>query len=778
MKASYKLYLFILLFAPLAFGTVELWSLATVEVLTGMAAVLLFAAIWLHREKLYYIPGLVPLLLLLVFILLQLLPLPAHVVRLISPAGYDAYAPVLAISGGDWIPLTINQKATLQEFFRVSCYSLFYILTIQLLSLDGHLKKTVYTVVGLAAAIALLAVVQQVGSPDKIYWLRTVPGNSHPFGPWINPNQFAGFMEMISPLALGLFLFYRPRVHFDLTLREKIVSFFTMPGSNLYLFIGFAATLMALSVFVSLCRGGILTITFSAFVFMLLFNMKKPKHGRAAILVVIGCVVMAVSWFGWDTVIAEFNHGISSSGELKDGRFDLWADSLRIVHSFFLFGSGFGTFIDIFPSFRSFPGYAIFDHAHNDYLELLTDGGIIGFGLAGWFVLAVVRHGWQMIRVRRDQYTILLGIGALTGIVAMLMHSVTDFNMHNGADGLYFFFFCGLLVAVVNTRFEYCQTTTLLKKQGPIRNISYLAAAVVLTVLVAVEQYGVLRGRAEYAKVEDIYINQHLSASRLQEYKHGLAMAKQLDPLEPLYNFKLGTAEWVFENRAESLAYFLQAARQNPMNGGVLQSIGMLVDDEAQAGVLFEKGYQRGLDEDDLAVNFAEYLMQKGDRARAVEVIAKRLAKNPALVKDWAPLFADFSLSREEIAATLPRSVDAWLGYGTFLEEMKNSDEAEYYISSALAMLQNDKKAKPQWFQQIMRFYQKNGQPEQAVLVLRQAVEAVPDHASFHVQFGDYCRTEGTTFLARQEYQRALMLEPGNKTARRGLRLMGLSDSY
>ena len=129
----------------------------------------------------------------------------------------------------------------------------------------------------------------------------------------------------------------------------------------------------------------------------------------------------------------------------------------------------------------------------------------------------------------------------------MLMHSLTDFNMHNGADGLYFFFFCGLLVAAVNTRFEYCQTKTLLKKQESTRNISYLVATVVLTVLVSAVQYGVLRASAEYGKVKDIYINQRLSASRLQEFKHGMSMAKRFDPLEQLYNFKLGTAEWDFK---------------------------------------------------------------------------------------------------------------------------------------------------------------------------------------------------------------------------------------
>lgn len=778
MKYSYRLFLFILIFAPLAFGTVELWSLATVEVLTGIAALLLFLPVCFYRRTLYGVPGALPLLLLLCFMLLQLLPLPVAVVRVLAPSTYAAYAPVLTLGGGEWIPLTINQKLTLQEFMRIACYGLFYILTVQLLSISGRLKKTVFIIVGLAAAIALLAIVQQVGSPDKIYWLRAVPDNSSPFGPWINPNQFAGFMEMTSPLALGLFLFYRPRMRGRESLREKLVSFFTMPGSNLYLFLGCAATLMALSVFVSLCRGGILTIILSAFVFMLLYNMKRPKHGRAAILVVVGCVVMFVSWFGWDTVMAEFNHGITRSGELSDGRFDLWADSRRIVSSFFLFGSGFGTFVDIFPSYRSFPGYSIFDHAHNDYLELLTDGGIIGFALAAWFVLAVLRHGWTMIRARRDQYGVLLGIGAFTGIVAMLIHGVTDFNMHNGADGLYFFFFCGLLVAVVNTRFDYCSSTTLLPRQSRKQNIGLLAGALLLTVSMLLVQYGTLRARWEYGKVQGIYVNRNLSAARLQELTNGLSRAQWLDPLEHRYPFKLATIEWTVQNRARSLAYFLQAARHMPMHGVTLQSIGLLIDDQAQAAMLLEQGARRGLDDDELALTLADYLLQKGERAQAVEVIGERLKRTPALVKQWASLFTDFSFSRAEIDLLLPDSVDNWIAYGEYLQKMGDAEEAGHYFGTAQFLLEGAEVLKPQWFDRLMRFYRENGRPQQALLLLRQAVEALPDYVPFHVQLGDYYRTEGIAFRAREEYQRALMLEPGNRAVLQRLRQMGLNDSY
>lgn len=778
MNLSYRLYLFVLIFAPLAFGTVELWSYATIEIATGVAGLAFFSFVCFYKKPVFSIPGIVPLLLLLGFMLLQVIPLPADLIKIISPATYDVYAPVLSLDGSKWIPLTINQKATLQEFLRTSCYGLFYILTIQLLSRKGYVKKTVNIVIGLAAIIALLAIVQAVGSPDKIYWLRSVPDNASPFGPWINPNQFAGYMEMLSPLALGLFLFYKPRVRLDEPLRMRIVNFFTMPSSNFHFFLGFAASLMALSVFVSLCRGGILTITLSGFVFMLLYNMKRPASGRGAILAIIGCVFIATSWFGWDTIIAEFNRGLTDSGELTDGRFDIWTDSKRIFQSFFLFGTGFGTYIDIFPSFRSFAGHLIIDHAHNDYIELLTDGGIIGFGLAAWFVLAVLGHGWKKIMVRGDQYSVLLGIGAFTGIIAMLMHSVTDFNMHNGADGLYFFFFCGLLVAVVNVRIDYRETKTLLKQQGQNKCIPSLAAVLVLTVFTAALQYGVFQAQSLYKRVDTIYISRYLKPNLLVKLKEDLAKAISTDPFGYRYDYKLGTIEKFFGDKQKSLAHFVSAARKNPMNGATLQNIGLLLEDEEQAANLLETGYQRGLDDDELALTFAEYLLKNDARSKAIEVIAQKLDKNPALLKQWAPMFEDFSLTRKEIATTLSKSVDSWLQYGSYLETNNRIDEAEHYFTTALSLMAEESEVKPGWFHQVIRFYQRNDQPEQADLLLRQAVERLPNYAPFHIQLGDFYRKENILFRAKEEYERALILEPGNKAALKRLRRMGLIDSY
>jgi len=275
VKTAHIIGTFVLIFAPLAFGTVEHWSLMTVQVFTGIALVLCLAGLKREEGVLYRVPGLLPLFLLLGFMILQLVPLPPGLVKVVSPASWQAYEPVYVLAGADyWIPVSVNQKATLQELLRICSYGLFYVLTVQLLRTGTRINRTLKFLAGLGAAVAFVAILQQFSSNGLIYWFRPAPGG-HPGGPWININQYAAFIEALCPIVLALFLYYRPAGADDSSWRERIVSFFSSPQSNTHLFLGFAFVLMVFSVFVTLCRGGIITILASMVLFGLISSFKR-----------------------------------------------------------------------------------------------------------------------------------------------------------------------------------------------------------------------------------------------------------------------------------------------------------------------------------------------------------------------------------------------------------------------------------------------------------------------------------------------------------------------
>lgn len=773
---SYTIYLFILFFAPLAFGASELWSISIIEVATVVSGLFLFFSIWFSKQNMLAVPGLLPLLLLILYMVFQLIPFPQEVVKYISPEMYNTYLPGLS-SSDQWIPLTVNQKATIQEVLRISCYALFYLITIQLLSGRKKLRKVANIVIYLATAIAVLAIIQRVGSPDKIYWFRSVPSNASPFGPWVNPNQYAGFMGMVIPLAFAVFIYYKPRVKHGESFRRRMFDFFTMPGTNLHFLMGFATVSMSLSVFISLCRGGILALIFSICIFLILHHSRRSHPGKVGVWIVITSVVVAVSWFGWERVFSEFNNSVNATGHLEDGRFDIWNDSYTVIKAYFPFGSGFGTFVDVFPSVKTFSSFLIFDHAHNDYIELLTDGGIIGFTLAAWFVLAVLKHGWKMIRARRNLYAVLLGIGALTALLAALIHSVIDFNMHNGAIGLYFFFVCGFLVSVVNLKIESSGEGTLLKNQ-PEGNTKYVLIPVIIFGCIAlINQFGAMKAGASYSKVSRFVGNDNLNESEKKTLADALVKAQTYDPYEVRYSYYLGTLAWQSGNIIEAREYFKAAIRKSPMEGTSLQWLGFLTHNE-KSDWLIEEGYKRALNKDDLALRYINHLFWKGDREKALSVINERLGASPGLLTEWSLLFEKHPLTQLEIASVLPENVSAWINYGVHLENSGDIEGAEYYRKKALEFIPNETLIKPDWFNQLIRYYEKRGQAYESLAILRQGIQTLPDHAPFHVLLGDYYQKEGIIYRAKEEYEQALILDPRYKTARDRLRRMGELDSY
>lgn len=778
-RIAYFLFLFCLIFAPVAFGTVERWSLVTLETIAAISACLVFLHAWFYRSKSIRIVGLVPLLLFLCLPILQLIPLPVALVKVISPAAYAVYQPVIETLGKNpLIALSVDRHATLQELLRISAYSLFYICTLQLLAFPERLKQTVKIVAFLGGAIAFLAIIQRVSSPDHIFWFRRTPPHSVPFGPWVYVNHFAAFIELVFPIALALFLFYRPRHKAEDTLRARIVALLTMPGVHLHILYASLAALMFLAVFISLSRGGILSLLLALMVFLFLHSRKFPKRGRIAIVAFLLFSIGGVNWFGWEMIFSEFGVAVGPTGSIVDGRLDLWRDTWKIILDFPVLGAGFGSFMAIFPSYKTIPSEIIYDHAHNDYLELITDGGFVAFLLAGWFVVAVLRQGWKMIRARRDQYAILVGIGAISGIVSICIHSVIEFNFHNGAVGLYFFFCCGLLLAGTHCRFDYFSPGTHLQKYPITSNSKLFTGTAIITVVLVVVQFAGFYAGYQYNEIKDIYLSSRLSKQKLLGMKRNLEKAILSDPLAGFYNYQLGSVLWYLGDYKVALEQHAMAAIKNPLEGAYLQQLGLLLDKKEFAAALIDAGFRRAIYKKPLVVNYAQWLLFKGYRQRAVEVLNAGFKGSYGRIEGWLPLLDKYDFSRDEIVAILPHDVQAWLDYGLYCEKNGRIEEARFFIEGSLDRRKDDIQMNPDWFMAIIQFHLRRNNLENAIHFVRQGVEALPNYIEFRLMLGDYYFKQGITYRAKEEYERVLVLQPGNEMARRQLRRMGFGDSY
>ena len=133
-----------------------------------------------------------------------------------------------------------------------------------------------------------------------------------------------------------------------------------------------------------------------------------------------------------------------------------------------------------------------------------------------------------------------------------------------------------------------------------------------------------------------------------------------------------------------------------------------------------------------------------------------------------------YEFSQEEIERVLPRSVQSWVRYGDYLEKTGDIEGAGYFRAEALDFLYLEDEIKPGWFTQLISYYRRQKQPDKAVDIIRQGIYYLPYYAPFRVWLGDYYQQQGITYRAWEEYERAVILEPGNENYRRKLKKLEL----
>ncbi len=249
------------------------------------------------------------------------------------------------------------------------------------------------------------------------------------------------------------------------------------------------------------------------------------------------------------------------------------------------------------------------------------------------------------------------------------------------------------------------------------------------------------------------------------------------DPLEGAYSYKLGTVKWYLDEKDEAIQDHILAVKKNPMEGVFLQQLGLLVDEES-ANQLIEVGYARALDKEKLLLNYAEWLLWKGRRVDAIAVMKDRLLQNHKDIISWMPLLNSHSFSRQELAEILPLTVEAWMEYGRYCEINDKLSDADFFFENGAELLSELVEPGPRWFRAIISFYRRQGEDAKSLASLRQAVERVPDSSYFHILLGDHYQKQGIIYRAKEEFERALILEPTNARARSKLRKLGFADSY
>ena len=459
-----------LLLLPLPFGSVEEWSIFIFEAITFI----LFGAYLIDRLRQKQtsdadrdIPWGLKILIAVFFVFtaIQLIPLPPSLLRLFSPRSFEIAGLQNPIG---WHPLTFSAAVSSYEFIKYVCYFLFAYLVSQ--SLRSRRDVEIFIWILLVAALfqSIYGLTEYWGGTGRIFGWENIYNQGSAFGTYINRDHFSGFLEMLFPISIGYILakanFFSMRP--GLSLKEKIL-WFSQERLQKTLIIGLASVILGLGIIFSRCRTGVFIFIASLFLMSIISPMrggnktetgmskgKTGEHRRSSKIVrtVTVTVVFLAVVVGLNPVINRF----TKEGWAWDlGRGAFYNNTLDLINMFLLTGTGPGTFIHAYPMTEKVANSNIIvDHAHNDYLEVLAESGIIGGGaliLAAFGGVIWIFKRWLR---RRDPFIRGVVLGALTGIMAMLVHSLMDFNLRIPANAVYFFALYVLAFRAVQMRRE------------------------------------------------------------------------------------------------------------------------------------------------------------------------------------------------------------------------------------------------------------------------------------------------------------------------------------
>jgi O-antigen ligase len=384
--------LFLLAFCVFAFGAVEVWAESLLEI--GASILLIYWAVMVCKDKqpaIQWSPLNWPLLGFIVVGMAQL------VFR--------------------WTP---NPFLTRLELLRLAAYFIVFFLIAQAFRERSDLVKLAWFLLTLGFSVALLGIIQHFTSEGTIYWFRQLAEGGNVFGPFVNRNHFAGFVELVAPVGLSLLVFRG--IHRDL-----------FPMVGLLTIIPISALILASS------RGGIVSFAFEIGVLVLLARTRRGPEGPRVIA--IGAVALTavalIAWLGAGSAIDRFSKTRTGDVTLTR-RASMFRGAEHIFFDHPFKGAGLGTIVSVYPRYETIYDGLIVDHVHNDYIEALAETGLLGglCGLAFFFLL--YREARKSFSAEQGHFSRALHAGAIAAVCGLLLHSWVDFNLHIPSNALLF----------------------------------------------------------------------------------------------------------------------------------------------------------------------------------------------------------------------------------------------------------------------------------------------------------------------------------------------------
>ena len=428
-----SLVLGMLMFAPLAFGAVDTWAWLVVQVAATMVFILWGARLWLN-------------------------PRP----KLLWPPLAWAVLAFMVYAVARWLMADIEYVARL-ETLQVLLFGFLFFVALNNLRGQEEISLVSGTLIATGTFAAGYAVVQLLHHSNQV-WNEVSPYVNRASGTYISPNDLAGFLALLLPLALAYLLVGKMHI----VTRILLI---------------YAAIAMTAGLAVTFSRAGWIAAA-AGIVLLLGILLFHGNHRLKAVLLL--AVLLAGGGYatshylsktmGYMQRVAAPDEAVSVDvvGASSGLRWQLWQAAGLMWADHPWFGVGPAHYDYYFRQYRPEGLQLRPGRAHNDYINLLADWGAVGGGIVfagmGIFVFWL-KKTWPHVRREENDFgsgqsnRFAFFLGAMCGLAALAVHSAMDFNLHIPANAL-----AGVvLLALVASNARYATERCWLRPQFPVK---------------------------------------------------------------------------------------------------------------------------------------------------------------------------------------------------------------------------------------------------------------------------------------------------------------------
>jgi len=372
------------------------------------------------------------------YVLLQVVPLPVAMLRVLSPERAEAMNALGPVGAKvSFASLSVLPAGTFQYFLLVCSYLVIFLL-IQELTCRFRDRRwlVIWPILGIAALEAGLGLWQ--------YFWET--GEQPQWGTYANHNHYAGFLEMALPFGVMYPAAVLRRAHS----RWQSAIAPALAASGMWAL----AVLVFAGIIFSLSRMGFLATLFSLFVMGALVlgttqqgwvtgsrRRRWVGLGMFAALVLAGFILLPP-----ERLMQRFGEFITTDGLKSDGRADLSAETIPLIRAYPVFGCGLGEYMIAFSKFKISGMLLTVDFVHNDYLQLLAELGLVGFAIGAALAFSVVRMGLYSAVNSSDPEARYFAVACVGALSAIAMHSLADYNLYIPANAMLLAWIAGATV--------------------------------------------------------------------------------------------------------------------------------------------------------------------------------------------------------------------------------------------------------------------------------------------------------------------------------------------